>query len=190
MTAKPKAEPTRLARMVEEGKNADVPPIRGMPDQDVALTEQAMRMEERGLSPIEIYDQTGVAMVPYNGAQVPIISPKMGPEELTRQFYTALALPASKRPDWVKEILARAPRKKGLMLRDKAPAPQQPNALAEPPLPSPGTPYGAIGLGAGIGAATGIPAGVLVGTLMAREQDRKVGRPRKDEKRTVGRARN
>jgi hypothetical protein len=190
MTAKPKAEPTRLARMVEEGKNADVPPIRGLPDQDVALTEQALRMEERGLSPIEIYDQTGVAMVPYNGAQVPIISPKMGPEELTRQFYTALAEPASKRPDWVKEILARAPRKKGLMLRDKAPAPQQPNALAEPPLPSPGTPYGAIGIGAGIGAATGIPAGVLVGTLMAREQDRKVGQPRKDEKRTVGRARN
>jgi len=173
MTAKPKAEPTRLARMVEEGRNADVPPIRGLPDQDVALTEQAMRMEERGLSPIEIYDQTGVAMVPYNGAQVPIISPKMGPEELTRQFYTALAEPASKRPDWVKEILARAPRKKGLMLRDKAPAPTQPNALAEPPLPSPGTPYGAIGIGAGIGAATGIPAGAVIGTMMAREQDRK-----------------
>jgi hypothetical protein len=185
--AKPKPAPTRLEQMVEEGKNADVPPIRGMPDQDVALTEQALRMEERGLSPIEIYDQTGVAMVPYNGAQVPIISPKMGPEELTRQFYTALALPASKRPDWVKEILARAPRKKGLMLRDKASAPQQPNALAEPPLPSPGTPYGAIGIGAGIGAATGIPAGAVIGTMMAREQDRKVGRPRKDEKRTVAR---
>jgi hypothetical protein len=132
-----------------------------------------MRMEERGLSPIEIYDQTGVAMVPYNGAQVPIISPKMGPEELTRQFYTALAEPASKRPEWVKEILARAPRKKGLMLRDKAPAPQQPNALAAPPLPSPGTPYGAIAGGALLGAATGIPAGAVIGTMMARDQDRK-----------------
>jgi hypothetical protein len=59
------------------------------------------------------------------------------------------------------------------MLRDKAPAPTQPNALAEPPLPSPGTPYGAIGIGAGIGVATGIPAGAVIGTMMARDQDRK-----------------
>jgi len=170
---KPKKEPTRLARMVEEGKDASVPPANTLPEQDVALTAQAKRMEERGLSPIEIYDQTGVAMVPYNGGQVPIISPKMGPEELTRVFYGWLAQPVAKRPEWVKEILARAPRKKGLMLRDKAPAPQQPNALAEPPLPNAGIPGGAIAGGALLGAATGIPAGAVIGTMMARDQDRK-----------------
>jgi hypothetical protein len=129
-------------------------------------------MEERGLSPIEIYDQTGVAMVPYNGGQVPIISPSMGPEELTRVFYGWLAQPVSKRPDWVKEILARAPRKKGLMLRDKARSPQQAIALAEQPLPPARFPVGAVAGGALAGAVTGIPAGAVVGAMIARDQEK------------------
>ena len=175
--AKPKPEPTRLERMVEEGKDADVPPIRTTPDETTALGAQAKRMEERGLSPIEIYDQTGVAMIPYNGGSVPIVSPSMGPEELTRKFYAWLAEPAAKRPEWVNQIISSAPRKKGLMLTERerilGPVPQQANALAEQPLPKAGFPGGAVVGGALAGAATGIPAGVLAGTMIAREQDRK-----------------
>lgn len=173
--AKPKKEPTRLEQMVEEGKDAAVPPVNTLPREADALGAQAERMSARGLGSIEIYDQTGVAMIPYNGGQVPVVSPAMGPEELTRVFYGWLKEPPAKRPEWVRDIIARAPRKKGLMLTDanKIDAPAQPNALAETPLPKAGFPGGAVALGAGAGAVTGIPAGILAGTMIAREQDRK-----------------
>jgi hypothetical protein len=162
-------EPSRLERMVEERKGASVPPAKVAQGETEALGAQAERMAARGLTPIEIYDQTGVAMVNYNGGNVPIISATMGPEELTRKFYQWLAKPADKRPEWVKEIIARAPKKKGLMLRDVAPAPPQANAL-EPPMPPAGIPYGAIAGGAALGAATGIPAGALIGYGLTREE--------------------
>lgn len=165
-------EPTRLERMVEEGKNASVPPINTLPREADALGAQAERMAARGLTPIEIYDQTGVAMIPYNGGSVPIVSPAMGPEELTRKFYAWLAQPPAKRPDWVKDIISKAPRKKGLMLTEKAPAPVQTNALAEQPLPKAGFPYGGVAVGTLAGAATGIPAGALAGYAMTRDQNR------------------
>jgi hypothetical protein len=192
LASKKTPEPTRLEQMVEAGKDASVPPINTMPRQADALGAQAERMVARGLSPIEIYDQTGVAMIPYNGGNVSIVSSQMGPEELTRVFYSWLKEPPAKRPAWVQKIIDQAPRKKGLLLtdRERIAAPPQANALAEQPLPPAGFPGGAAALGAGAGILTGVPAGVVGGTLMAREQERKVGRPRKDEKRTVGRARN
>jgi hypothetical protein len=173
--AKPKPEPTRLEQMVEAGKDASVPPINTMPRQADALGAQAERMVARGLSPIEIYDQTGVAMIPYNGGNVPIVSPKMGPEELTRVFYSWLKEPPAKRPDWVQKIVDQAPRKKGLLLteRERIAAPPQANALAQQPLPPERFPVGAAALGAGAGILTGVPAGIVGGTLMAREQERK-----------------
>ncbi|CAB4140940.1 hypothetical protein UFOVP399_31 [uncultured Caudovirales phage] len=170
--AKPKPEPTRLEQMVEAGKDASVPPINTMPRQADALGAQAERMAARGLSPIEIYDQTGVAMIPYNGANVPIVSSKMGPEELTRVFYSWLKEPPAKRPEWVQKIIDQAPRKKGLLLtdRERIAAPAQAKALAEQPLPKARFPAGAVALGAGAGALTGIPAGALIGYGATRDQ--------------------
>jgi hypothetical protein len=180
--AKPAKAPTRLEQMVEAGKDASVPPINTLPGGEMSAANQAERMAARGLSPVEIYDQTGVAMVSYNGGNVPVVSPDMGPEEVTRTFYAWLQAPPAERPEWVQHVLLMSPNKKSLKLTDRQriAAPPQANALAEQPLPPGRFPGGAAALGAGAGILTGVPAGVVGGTLMAREQERKrtVGRPR------------
>jgi len=170
--AKPPKPPTRLEQMVDEGKGAVVPPINAMPSEAGAAGSKALRMLERGKTPLDIYDETSVALLPYNGANIPIVSSKMGPEELTRVFYGWLAEPPAKRPAWVKRIIDDAPKKKGMMLTQKVEPPPPP-----PPLPPPGFPIGGVALGAGAGILTGIPAGVVGGVLMAREQDRKRKQP-------------
>jgi hypothetical protein len=170
--AKPPKPPTRLEQMVDEGKGAAVPPINAMPSEAGAAGSKALRMLERGKTPLDIYDETSVALLPYNGANIPIVSSKMGPEELTRVFYGWLAEPPAKRPAWVKRIIDDAPKKKGMMLTQKVEPPPPP-----PPLPPPGFPIGGVALGAGAGILTGIPAGVVGGVLMAREQDRKRKQP-------------
>jgi hypothetical protein len=160
--------------MVEAGKDAAVPPINTMPSEAGAAGAKALRMLERGRTPLDIYDETSVALLPYNGANIPIVSSKMGPEELTRVFYGWLAEPPASRPAWVKRIMDDAPKKKGMLLteRQRIEAPAQANALA-PPLPPPGFPIGGVALGTAGGIVTGIPVGVVGGALMAREQDRK-----------------
>jgi len=172
--AKPPKTPTRLEQMVEAGKDAAVPPINTMPSEAGAAGAKALRMLERGRTPLDIYDETSVALLPYNGANIPIVSSKMGPEELTRVFYGWLAEPPASRPAWVKRIMDDAPKKKGMLLteRQRIEAPAQANALA-PPLPPPGFPIGGVALGTAGGIVTGIPVGVVGGALMAREQDRK-----------------
>jgi hypothetical protein len=176
--AKPPKPPTRLEQMVEEGKGAVVPPINAMPSEAGAAGSKALRMLERGKTPLDIYDETSVALLPYNGANIPIVSSKMGPEELTRVFYGWLAEPPAKRPAWVKRIIDDAPKKKGMLLTERQQvAPPQANALAPPPLPKNFFPGGAIAIGAGAGILTGIPAGAAAGALMAREQDRKRRQP-------------
>jgi hypothetical protein len=170
--AKPPKPPTRLEQMVEEGKGAPVPPINTLPSEAGAAGAKALRMLERGKTPLDIYDETSVALLPYNGANIPVVSSKMGPEELTRVFYGWLAEPPAKRPAWVKRIIDDAPKKKGMMLTQKVEPPPPP-----PPLPPPGFPIGGVALGAGAGILTGIPAGVVGGVLMAREQDRKRKQP-------------
>jgi hypothetical protein len=171
--AKPPKAPTRLEQMVEAGKDASVPPINAMPTEAGAAGAKALRMLERGRTPLDIYDETSVALLPYNGANIPIMSSKMGPEELTRVFYSWLAEPPAKRPAWVQRIIDDAPKKKGMLLTERQQvAPPQTNALAQP-LPPARFPGGAAALGAGAGILTGIPAGALGGPLMAREQDRK-----------------
>jgi len=172
--AKPPKPPTRLEQMVEEGKGAAVPPINTLPSEAGAAGSKALRMLERGKTPLDIYDETSVALLPYNGANIPIVSSKMGPEELTRVFYGWLAEPPAKRPAWVKRIIDDAPKKKGMMLTQKVEPPPTP---PPPPLPPPGFPIGGVALGAGAGILTGIPAGVVGGVLMAREQDRKRKQP-------------
>jgi len=172
--AKPPKPPTRLEQMVEEGKGAVVPPINTLPSEAGAAGSKALRMLERGKTPLDIYDETSVALLPYNGANIPIVSSKMGPEELTRVFYGWLAEPPAKRPAWVKRIIDDAPKKKGMMLTQKVEPPPTP---PPPPLPPPGFPIGGVALGAGAGILTGIPAGVVGGALMAREQDRKRKQP-------------
>jgi hypothetical protein len=172
--AKPPKPPTRLEQMVDEGKDAAVPPINTLPSEAGAAGSKALRMLERGRTPLDIYDETSVALLPYNGANIPIVSSKMGPEELTRVFYGWLAEPPAKRPAWVKRIIDDAPKKKGMMLTQKVEPPPTP---PPPPLPPPGFPIGGVALGAGAGILTGIPAGVVGGALMAREQDRKRKQP-------------
>ena len=110
----------------------------------------------------------------YNGGNVPIVSSVMGPEELTRVFYSWLKEPPSKRPAWVQKIIDQAPRKKGLLLteRERIAAPPQANALAEQPLPPERFPGGAVALGTAAGIATGVPAGALAGYAMTRDQQR------------------
>jgi hypothetical protein len=187
--AKPPKAPTRLEQMVEEGKGAAVPPINTLPSEAGAAGAKALRMLERGKTPLDIYDETSVALLPYNGANIPIVSSKMGPEELTRVFYGWLAEPPAKRPAWVKRIIDDAPKKKGMMLTQKVEPP--PNAIA-PPLPPPGFPIGGVALGTAGGIATGVPVGVVGGALMAREQERNqrtVGKPKTSQSaRTVGKA--
>jgi hypothetical protein len=172
--AKPPKTPTRLEQMVEAGKDAAVPPINTMPSEAGAAGAKALRMLERGRTPLDIYDETSVALLPYNGANIPIVSSKMGPEELTRVFYGWLAEPPASRPAWVKRIIDDAPKKKGMLLteRQRIETPAQANALA-PPLPPPGFPIGGVALGTAGGIVTGIPVGIVGGALMAREQDRK-----------------
>jgi hypothetical protein len=172
--AKPPKPPTRLEQMVDEGKGAAVPPINTLPSEAGAAGSKALRMLERGRTPLDIYDETSVALLPYNGANIPIVSSKMGPEELTRVFYGWLAEPPAKRPAWVKRIIDDAPKKKGMMLTQKVEPPPTPPS---PPLPPPGFPIGGVALGAGAGILTGIPAGVVGGVLMAREQERKRKQP-------------
>jgi hypothetical protein len=169
-----KPEPTRLERMVEEGKDAAVPPINTMPSESLAAGEKALRMLERGKTPLDIYDETAVVILPYNGANIPVVSQKMGPEELIRTFYSWLAEPPAKRPGWVTRILEDAPKKKGLMLTKDNERGVPANAFAKPaeqPLPKAGFPAGAVAIGTGAGLVTGIPAGVMAGTMIAREQD-------------------
>lgn len=168
--ARPK-EPSRLERMVDEGKDAAVPPVNTMPHEADAAAAQAERMAARGERHTDIYDKTRVVFIPYNGANVPIVSPNKGPEEVIHLFYSWLREPPAKRPAWVKEILGKAPAKKGLLLTEanRTTGPKA-NAFAEQPLPKDGFPYGAVGIGAAAGAATGIPAGVLAGYALTRDK--------------------
>jgi hypothetical protein len=170
--AKDQKEPTRLERMVDDGRDAAVPPANPTPHPDDKVAQQAQRMLDRGMSPIEVYDKTRIAFVPYNGGNVPVLSPSIGPEELTRKFYAWMARPPRERPEWVRHIMRSAPPKKGMMLTDRAPAPPRQNALVEPPVDD-SIPWGGIGVGAGAGLLTGVPAGILAGTAYARNQDRK-----------------
>jgi hypothetical protein len=187
--AKPPKAPTRLEQMVEEGKDAAVPPINTLPSEAGAAGSKALRMLERGRTPLDIYDETSVALLPYNGANIPIVSSKMGPEELTRVFYGWLAEPPAKRPAWVKRIIDDAPKKKGMMLTQKVEPPPTPPS---PPLPPPGFPIGGVALGTAGGIATGVPVGIVGGALMAREDarnQRTVGKPKTSQSaRTVGKA--
>lgn len=172
--AKPPKAPTRLEQMVDEGKGAAVPPVNTMPSEAGAAGSKALRMLERGRTPLDIYDETSVALLPYNGANIPIVSSKMGPEELTRVFYSWLAEPPAKRPAWVKRIVEDAPKKKGMMLTQKVEPPPAPSL---PPPPPAGFPIGGVVLGTAGGIATGVPVGIAGGALMAREQERQRRQP-------------
>ena len=157
-TQKP-AEKTRLERMVDERKDAAVPPLNPMPAEVDAIAAKAERLLKAGKPPLDIYDETRVVFIPYNGKNIPIVSEAAGPEEVIRMFYTWLREPAIKRPEWVNEAVRQSPRKSKLVLQQSDIIPGPPQPAPNQPLPPDGIPYGAIAGGALAGAATGIAGG-------------------------------
>lgn len=169
--AQPK-EPTRLERMVRDNQIPVNSPDRVAPDAVQSAGNRAQRMAERGKDPFEIYDETSIVFVPYNGQNIPIYSTQQGPEEVIRTFYSWLREPKETWPQFVTDIVNQAPKKRTMRLGDENAAAVPPGAIPQPapPMPKAGFPVGGAAIGAAAGAATGIPGGALIGYAMTQNE--------------------
>jgi hypothetical protein len=160
--------------MVQENQIPVNSPDRVAPDAVQSAGNRAQRMMERGKDPFEIYDETSIVYVPYNGQNIPIYSTLQGPEEVIRTFYMWLREPKEKWPQFVTDIVEKAPKKRTMRLGDENAAAVPPGAIPQPPPPMPkdGFPIGGTALGVGAGMATGIPGGALLGYAMT-QRDQK-----------------